>query len=57
MAAKTSWHRYVTKLRHCHPMYKVVDATSCERFPFLSALQVFHMQMDDRKHVFGQKFS
>jgi len=21
MAAKTSWHRYVTKLRHCHPMY------------------------------------
>jgi len=22
MAAKTSWHRYGTKLRHCHPMYK-----------------------------------
>ena len=21
MAAKTSWHRYVTKLRHCNPMY------------------------------------
>jgi len=21
MAAKTSWHRYGTKLRHCHPMY------------------------------------
>ena len=21
MAAKTSWHRYRTKLRHCHPMY------------------------------------
>ena len=20
-AAKTSWHRYGTKLRHCHPMY------------------------------------
>ena len=20
MAAKTSWHRYGTKLRHCHPM-------------------------------------
>jgi len=23
MAAKTSWHRHVTKLRHCHPMYNV----------------------------------
>jgi len=21
MAAKTSWHRYGTQLRHCHPMY------------------------------------
>ena len=21
MAAKTIWHRYVTKLRHCHPMW------------------------------------
>ena len=21
MAAKTSWHRYRTKLRHCHPVY------------------------------------
>ena len=21
MAAKASWHRYGTKLRHCHPMY------------------------------------
>ena len=21
MAAKTSWHRYGTKLRHCHDMY------------------------------------
>ena len=21
MAAKTSWHRYGTKLRHCHPTY------------------------------------
>jgi len=21
MAAKTSWHRYGTKLRHRHPMY------------------------------------
>jgi len=20
-SAKTSWHRYGTKLRHCHPMY------------------------------------
>ena len=21
MAAKTSWHRYGSKLRHCHPVY------------------------------------
>jgi len=21
MAAKTTWHRYGTKLRHCHPVY------------------------------------
>jgi len=21
MAPKTSWHRYGTKLRHCHPVY------------------------------------
>jgi len=23
MAAKTSWHRYGTKLRHCHLMYRI----------------------------------
>jgi len=23
MAAKTSWHRYGTKLPHCHPMYTI----------------------------------
>jgi len=23
MAAKTSWHRYGTKLRHCHPVYSL----------------------------------
>jgi len=21
IVAKTNWHRYGTKLRHCHPMY------------------------------------
>jgi len=21
MAAKINWHKYATKLRHCHPMY------------------------------------
>jgi len=25
MAAKTSWYRYGTKLRHCHPIYKRID--------------------------------
>ena len=24
MTVKTSWHRYGTKLRHCHPMYIIV---------------------------------
>jgi len=24
MAVKTSWHRYGTKLRHCHPVYILV---------------------------------
>ena len=24
MAAKTSWHRYGTELRHCHLMYNVI---------------------------------
>jgi len=22
MAAETSWHRYITKFRHCHPVYR-----------------------------------
>jgi len=34
MAAKTSWHRYGTKLRHCHPiMYKDVKIRVISR-PF-----------------------
>ena len=28
MAAKTSWYRYGTKLRHCHPMYNESRAVS-----------------------------
>jgi len=24
MVAKTSWHRYGAKLRHCHPMYWIL---------------------------------
>ena len=27
MAAKTSWHRYGKKLRHCHPMYLWAGST------------------------------
>ena len=27
MAAKINWHRYRTKLRHCHPMYTVSQKT------------------------------
>ena len=30
MAAKISWHRYGTKLRHCRPMYKIF-CTVCEQ--------------------------
>ena len=25
MAAKINWHRYGTKLRHCYPMYTIVN--------------------------------
>ena len=28
MAAKTNWHRYETKLRHCHPMYSRLGINS-----------------------------
>ena len=37
MAAKTSWHRYGTKLRHCHSMYtSALLATALSvRFPGL----------------------
>jgi len=33
MAAKTRWHRYRTKLRHCHPMYSpsAADTTTVKR--------------------------
>jgi len=27
MPAKINWHRYGTKLRHCHPMYSYTKAT------------------------------
>jgi len=29
MAVKTSWHRYGTKLRHCHPVYTRVAYVVC----------------------------
>ena len=29
MAAKTRWHRYGTKLRHCHPVYSEL---ACQTF-------------------------
>jgi len=31
MAAKTNWHRYGTKLRHCHSMYSEVRDRSDSR--------------------------
>ena len=33
MAAKTSWHRYGTKWRHCHPMYFYVHVARRLQFP------------------------
>ena len=45
MAAKTSWHRYGTKLRHCHPMYKQLW-----KLPKLARAAVF---IPD---IFGGKF-
>jgi len=29
MAVKTSWHRYTTKLRHCHPICIITNAGCC----------------------------
>jgi len=29
MAAKTSWHRYESKLRHCHPVYSNIAQCVC----------------------------
>ena len=43
MAAKTSWHRYGTKLRHCHPMYTLV------------ALLQAYIHWKEKKHVFLYK--
>jgi len=34
MAAETSWHRYETKLRHCHPMYTLAMVFSYMYFIF-----------------------
>ena len=30
MASKTSWHRFGTKLRHCHPVYRRLRRILCE---------------------------
>ena len=44
MAAKASWHRYVTKLRHCHSLYGSVRDSSAPRFVltrFIEQLAVY----------------
>ena len=33
MAAKTGWHRYGTKLRHCHPMYIILPGLTARYCP------------------------
>jgi len=38
MAAEISWHRYGTKLRHCHPVYR---ARKCADTLAFSALTLF----------------
>jgi len=38
MAAKTSWHRYETKLRHCRPMYisrRCLITFPCQRLSWI----------------------
>jgi len=44
MAAKINWHRYGTKLRHCHPMYDISSSSFfCYVFTFFnSQLQKIH---------------
>ena len=37
MVAQTNWHRYGTKLRHCHPMYTSSRTMSA----------TFHPRIDD----------
>jgi len=51
MAAKTSWHRYGTKLRHCHRMY-ICFETFATRFPFRhpppSAMRIVLLDIEGR---------
>jgi len=41
MAAKTSWHRYRTKLRDCLPMYMIFDTLS-DKHPAIDLPQAIH---------------
>ena len=44
MAAKTRWHRYGTKLRHCHPVY------SCAVVSLYSLLCVSVLYNDSERY-------
>jgi len=45
MAAKINWHRYGTKLRHCHPMYTERDKKKMtdRKTPLEVSLTIFHV--------------
>jgi len=49
MAAKTSWHRYGTKLRHCHPVYR--------RLRHMKSLKSLTLDVIYRMFTFGLRYT
>jgi len=41
MASKINWHRYGTKLRHCHPMYLACPAAARRVICFAAVSYLF----------------
>jgi len=46
MAAKTSWHGYGTKLRHCHPMYLQRSTFDRRAWPVIELASYLCVQHD-----------
>ena len=50
MAAKIDWHRYETKLRHCHPIYTVNHATDCFTHSYFFITKLIAQQWQNRQY-------